>query len=79
MGRFFLGDGAGCRGSRLAATTANGCAAFAQYKPDGKGGHSPWGIQVIEVSGDRIIGHHNFLDTDLFAAFGFPEDPDSVS
>jgi hypothetical protein len=27
---------------------------------------------VIEIAGDRIVGHHNFLDTDLFAAFGLP-------
>ena len=78
MGRWFLGEGAGCRGSRLIATTANGSAAFGSYKPDGKGGHAPFAIQVIEVSGDRIVGHHNFLDTDLFAAFGLPEDPGTV-
>jgi hypothetical protein len=28
--------------------------------------------QVIEISGNRIVGHHNFLDTRLFAAFGLP-------
>ncbi len=47
-------------------------AAFASYKRDPAGGHAPWSIQVIEVSGDRIVGHHNFLDTTLFAAFGLP-------
>jgi RNA polymerase sigma-70 factor (ECF subfamily) len=73
MGRFFLGQGSGCRGSRLVATAANGCAAFGSYKPDERGGHSPWALQVIEVSGDRIVGHHNFLDTTLFAAFGLPD------
>lgn len=72
MGQWFLGEGIGCRGSRLVATTANGCAAFGSYRPDPAGGHSPWALQVIEVSGDRIVGHHNFLDTDLFAAFGLP-------
>ncbi|MDQ3154297.1 MAG: RNA polymerase subunit sigma-70, partial [Actinomycetota bacterium] len=36
------------------------------------GGHAPFALQVIEISGDRITGHHNFLDTDLFAAFGLP-------
>ena len=66
------GAGCGCRGSRLVATTANGCAAFGSYRPDERGGHYPWAIQVIEVSGDRIVGHHNFLDTNLFAAFGLP-------
>ncbi|HEX3393871.1 MAG TPA: sigma-70 family RNA polymerase sigma factor [Acidimicrobiales bacterium] len=73
MGRFFLGQGAGCRGSRLVPTAANGCMAFGSYKPDGGGGHQPWAIQVIEVSGTTIVGHHNFLDTNLFAAFGLPE------
>jgi RNA polymerase sigma-70 factor (ECF subfamily) len=72
MHRFFQGPGCGCRGSRLVATSANGCAAFGSYRPDGKGGHTPWALQVIEVSGDRIVGHHNFLDTDLFAVFGLP-------
>ena len=72
IGRWFLGQGIGCRGSRLVATAANGGAAFGSYRPDGQGGHQPWAIQVIEVSGDRLAGHHNFLDTDLFAAFGLP-------
>jgi RNA polymerase sigma-70 factor (ECF subfamily) len=72
MRRFFLGAGSACRGSRLVATAANGRAAFASYKPDGRGGHDAWSIQVIEIAGDRIVGHHNFLDTDLFAAFGLP-------
>ena len=34
MGRWFLGEGAGCRGSRLVASAANGCAAFGSYRPD---------------------------------------------
>ncbi|MGH4007819.1 MAG: sigma-70 family RNA polymerase sigma factor [Pseudonocardiaceae bacterium] len=72
MGRWFLGQGRGCRGSRLVATAANGCAAFGSYRPDGHGGHRPFALQVIEISGDRIVGHHNFLDTKLFAAFGLP-------
>lgn len=72
MGRWFLGQGIGCRGPRLVPTAANGCAAFGSYRPDGQGGHQPFAIQVIEVSGERIVGHHNFVDTDLFAIFGLP-------
>jgi RNA polymerase sigma-70 factor (ECF subfamily) len=75
MGRWFLGNGSGCRGSKLLPTAANGCAAFGSYRSDGRGGHVPFALQVIEVSGDRIVGHHNFLDTDLFAFFGLPEHP----
>ncbi len=72
MGRFFLGAGGGCRGSRLVATEANGCAAYGSYKPADGGGYKPWAIQVIEVSGGRIAGHHNFVEPRLFAAFGLP-------
>ena len=73
MGQWFGGAGIGCKGSRLLATFANGCAAFGSYRIDPAGGHAPWALQVIEVSGDRIVGHHNFLDTSLFAAFGLPD------
>ena len=72
MGKWFLGQGVGCRGSRLVATAANGQAAFGSYRPAESGGWLPWAIQVIDVAGDRIVGHHNFLDTDLFAFFGLP-------
>jgi RNA polymerase sigma-70 factor (ECF subfamily) len=82
IGRWLLGPGIGCRGSRLLPTAANGCAAFGQYRPDGRGGHRPWALQVVEVSGERISGLHNFLvrtpasgagrQTELFAAFGLP-------
>src|SRR6202042_3944256 len=37
MGRFFLGAGGSCRGSRLGAPEANGCAAYGSHKPDGGG------------------------------------------
>jgi RNA polymerase sigma-70 factor (ECF subfamily) len=73
IGRWLLGPGFGCKGSRLIPTTANGCAAFGQYRVDPAGGHAPWALQVIEVSGDRITGFHSFLDTNLFAAFGLPD------
>jgi RNA polymerase sigma-70 factor, ECF subfamily len=72
MGRFFLGQGIGCQGSRLLATAANGQAAFGSYKPDPAGGWTPWAVQVLDVAGGRIVGHHNFLDTELFAVFGLP-------
>ena len=72
MGKWFLGQGIGCAGSRLVATAANGQAAFGSYRVSPDGGWEPWAIQVIDVAGDRIVGHHNFLDTDLFAFFGLP-------
>jgi RNA polymerase sigma-70 factor, ECF subfamily len=73
IGRFMVGPGAGCRGSRLIPRAANGCPAFGHYKADPQGGHTPWALQVLEISGDRICGIHSFLDTErLFPAFGLP-------
>ncbi len=74
IGRFMLEPMPSlCRGSRLLPLSANGCPAFAQYKPDPAGGRSPWAIQVLEISGGRICGFHAFLDTEhLFPAFGVP-------
>jgi RNA polymerase sigma-70 factor (ECF subfamily) len=73
MGFWFRNQGAKCADGRiLAAGTANGSAAFGTYRIDPAGGFSPWALQVIEVAGDRIVGHHNFLDTSLFELFGLP-------
>jgi RNA polymerase sigma-70 factor (ECF subfamily) len=74
---WLLGPGHGCRGSRLVPVAANGGIAFGQYRVDPQGGHSPWALQIIEVSDDRISGFHSFLDTNLFAAFGLPAHLDS--
>jgi RNA polymerase sigma-70 factor (ECF subfamily) len=72
IGQWMLGAGIGCLGSRLLPTEANGRPAFAQYRVDPAGGHSPWAIQVIDVSDGRVCAINSFLDTDLFAAFGLP-------
>jgi RNA polymerase sigma-70 factor (ECF subfamily) len=72
MGKWFLGQGIGCEGSRLVPTAANGQAAFGSYRPSSDGGWAPWAVQVIDIADGRIVGHHNFLDTDLFAVFGLP-------
>ncbi len=72
ISRWYLGQGIGCRGSRLLATWANGAPAFGAYKPDPAGGHAPFNIQVLDVSGGRIVGLHHFLYPQLFPAFGLP-------
>ena len=65
-----------CRGSRLLPTTANGCPAFGQYRPDPDGGWKPWALQVLEVSGGKIAEMAfflSFLDPErLFPTFGLP-------
>ncbi len=72
VSRWMLGPGIGCRGSHLIPLRANGCPAFAQYKPDPDGGHAPWSIQVVELKGGAVTAIHNYLNTELFAEFGLP-------
>ena len=71
---WWMGPGIGCRGSRLVPTSANGRPAFGQYRAGGPGGeHEPWALQVIEMSGGRIVEFASFLDTaSLFPLFGLP-------
>jgi RNA polymerase sigma-70 factor, ECF subfamily len=72
--RWWTGPGAGCRGSRLVPTMANGAPAFAQYRPSASGtGFDAWALQVLDVSGDGIGNFTFFLDTKgLFPLFGLP-------
>ena len=84
-GRFMLGPGSACRGSRLIAVTANGCPAFASYKPDPDSGDwLPWSVTLLEAeaadggaeaAAPTVAGVHNFLAPlmpNLFASFGLP-------
>ena len=68
---WMLGPGSECRGSRLLPTAANGSAAFAQYRPDGRGGYHPWAMQVLESDGSLITGLHCYVFPELFTYFGF--------
>lgn len=71
---WWFGPGIACKGSRvLAAGTANGLPAFAQYKPDPDGGYSPWALQVVESDDDGISEITFFLSAErLFPLFGMP-------
>lgn len=72
--RWLDGRGIACKGSRLVATSASGAPAFGQYRPSPEGGHAPWSLIVLGVSGDRIASMTHFLDTEaLFPRFGLPE------
>jgi RNA polymerase sigma-70 factor (ECF subfamily) len=73
IGRWLVGPGAGCRNSRLLPTRACGVPAFAQYRPDPNGGHSPWALLVLDVAGDGIRSWTAFLDVErLFPLFNLP-------
>jgi len=72
---WWFGPGIGCQGSRVIPTVAaNGSPAFGQYKPSETGsGFDPWALQVLELSGGRIVELTFFLDTDrVFPLFGLP-------
>jgi RNA polymerase sigma-70 factor, ECF subfamily len=75
---WWVGQGAGCRGSRVIATqTANGSPAFAQYKPRDDGdGYEPWALQVLEIADGKVVEFTFFLATEtLFPLFGVPLQP----
>jgi RNA polymerase sigma-70 factor, ECF subfamily len=71
---WWFGPGIGCRGSRVIPTvSANGSPAYGQYKPSPEGGYEPWALQVLELSGGRIVELTFFLDTArIFPLFGLP-------
>jgi RNA polymerase sigma-70 factor (ECF subfamily) len=77
---WWVGPGAGCRGSRVIPTvSANGSPAFGQYKPSETGeGYDPWALQVLEISNGRIVELTFFLGTEtIFPLFGLPARLDS--
>jgi RNA polymerase sigma-70 factor (ECF subfamily) len=72
---WWVGPGAGCRGSQVIPTmAANGAPAFGQYKPSETGeGYEPWALQVLEIENGRIVDFTFFLDTEtVFPLFGLP-------
>jgi RNA polymerase sigma-70 factor (ECF subfamily) len=72
IGKWFLGQGIGCKGARLVPTAANGVPAFGSYRIDPNGGWAPFSIQLLDISEGRITGFHSFLYPELFPAFGLP-------
>jgi RNA polymerase sigma-70 factor (ECF subfamily) len=69
---WFTGPGIVCENGRLIPVNVNGTAGFGNYHFVEPGLWEPWAIQVIEVAGGKITGHHNFLYPELFAEFGLP-------
>ena len=71
---WMLGQGNGCRGSRLVPVEANGSPAFGQYRRSQSGsGHEPWSLTVLETADGQVTGINSFLDTDrLFPLFELP-------
>ncbi len=72
LAAWFLGEGIVCKDGRLVPVEVNGTAGFGNYHRVAPGRWEPFAIQVIEVAGGRIVGHHNYLYPELFPAFGLP-------
>jgi RNA polymerase sigma-70 factor (ECF subfamily) len=71
-GRFMLGTGSGCRGSRLLRTRANARPAAAIYHPKPGGAYEPWAVVLLETSEGRIDGLHHYIGPSIFAELGLP-------
>ena len=69
---WMLGQGIGCKGGRLVPVAVNGTAGFGNYRMTRPGLWEPFAVQVIEVRGGLVSGHHNFLYPESFADFGLP-------
>ena len=72
---WWVGQGNGCRGSRVIPTiAANGSPAFGQYKPSETGdGYEPWALQVLEIEDGKVVEFTFFLDVErVFPLFGLP-------
>jgi RNA polymerase sigma-70 factor, ECF subfamily len=69
---WLLGQGFGCKGSRVLTAQANGCPAMANYREAPGGGYDPWAFAVLEISGGEIAGVHNFVQPELFPRLGLP-------
>jgi len=69
---WFVGQGIGCTGSKVIPIAVNGSAGFGSYRMTGPGLWEPFAVQVVEVAGGKIVGHHNFLYPERFADFGLP-------
>jgi RNA polymerase sigma-70 factor (ECF subfamily) len=72
IAQWYVGQGSACEGSRLIATSANGCPAFASYKLVAPGVWEPFNLHLVEISNGRVSGLHHFLYPELYPLFGLP-------
>ena len=69
---WMIGPGHECAGGTILQTSANGCPAIAIYKPDEDGVYQPFNLQVLDIRGGAIVDVCNFLEPEIFPAFGLP-------
>jgi RNA polymerase sigma-70 factor (ECF subfamily) len=78
VGKWMLGQGIGCEGSRLLVTRANGRPAVGIYKRTGPEGWEPFNLCVLDFADGEIAAIHNFIFPELFAEFGLPPRIDAL-
>jgi RNA polymerase sigma-70 factor (ECF subfamily) len=74
VGKWMLGTGIGCKGSKLRVTRANGRPAVAVFKPseDEPGMWTAFNLCVLDFEDGKITAIHNFIFPELFPTFGLP-------
>jgi RNA polymerase sigma-70 factor (ECF subfamily) len=74
VGKWMLGQGIGCKNSKVVVTRANGRPAIATWKPaEEPGVWDAWSIAIFDFAEGEITAIHNFIFPDeLFPEFGLP-------
>jgi RNA polymerase sigma-70 factor, ECF subfamily len=72
VAKWMLGPGIECKDAKLITTSANGCPAVALYKPSRPGVWDAFNLAVLEFADGEISNITNFLEPQLFPAFGLP-------
>ena len=72
IGKWFLGKGIGCKGSKVLPVELNGRPGFAQYRASSADTHHPWGVHVMEIEDGKITALQSFIYPEWFASFGLP-------
>ena len=78
IGKWFVGQGIGCKGSRALVTRASGRPAVGQYRlaEDGDG-WDPFNLCVLDFADGEIVAIHNFIFPELFPLMGLPRHLDA--
>lgn len=77
LSAWYLGQGSGCRGSKLVPIEANGTTAFASYRRvvgETPGRWKPFSIQFVDIIDGQITAQHNYLTPERFSEFGLPSE-----
>ncbi|MGQ0466540.1 MAG: sigma-70 family RNA polymerase sigma factor [Sporichthyaceae bacterium] len=76
IGKWMLGKGHECRGSKALPISVNGMPGYAQWRQAADGSYFPWAINVLEIRDGAVAGLTAFLDVaTLWPMFELPQTP----